>query len=116
MRGFNKFLKLIEADAPMGDDYWAKRLSQFQAAAAGQKGAISDQRPTSSPTPTTRPTSQPTMQNFSRALRPEEVKSLGLHPNHKLVWRGSTADAPNVYPYVYVQRLNKYLTNPNYRR
>ena len=42
MMKFSEFLKLREND----EEYWAKRMAQFQAASAGQKGAISDERGT----------------------------------------------------------------------
>ncbi len=40
---FKDYMRLHEGDQ---EDYWAKRMAQFQAASAGEKGAISDERGT----------------------------------------------------------------------
>jgi hypothetical protein len=59
----------------------------------------------------------PAVQSPTKPARPTgevDPKKLGLHPNHRDVWQGSTADAPPVYKYVYVRARNRYLHNPNY--
>ncbi len=97
----NKFKQFLEMD----EEWWNQRLAQFQRAAAGEKGVLS--QPTNN--------KQNVLEKPSKTLSSEEVRRLGLHPNHNLVWIGSTADAPSSYPYVFVRAKNKYLTNPGYK-
>jgi hypothetical protein len=120
MIGFKHFMEVEQDAAYWANKYGTSVTGSHNLGSLRDKIKVADQR-TQVPTYNTQSQGStatlagPAPASINKVLNPTEVSRLGLHPDHRDVFQGSTADAPDVYRYVYVRRLNKYMTNPNFK-
>jgi hypothetical protein len=127
MKKFNEYVDKVYKEGD--DDWFSRRMDQFRRAANGEKGAIEGQPGTKvprKPVPIYKPITPPPKETpeekgpsitDGRILTADQVKGLGLTPDHNLVWNGSMIDARGpgaAYPYIFNRLRKTYRTNPFY--